>query len=195
MAWLGMALIALARRVANLEDRMQGQFSSPLSYRPGDPVPKLVDAQTADGNPAKVHLGGGCWLIVFATEGCSACHRTVGALSELLEIVPGDAPQAAVFMPQGDGNRAYPSTPQPEVPHEERLTTSSWLQELSSEETDLVFLLPLAAWLDWAPQGTPTIASVRGGHVVAIDTGITTSSRLVEFWLASSAPGYEMSEA
>lgn len=177
VAWTGLALIMLARRVIELEERLQGERIMPLSFEIGDRVPTVVVGESVGGRPAQIDLHSRSWLLIFVTEGCSACHRTVEAASLLSERF--EALSLAVLIPR-------PQDIEP-VSNEDRdrevqsNSVRSWLSELTPNAADRLLMLSLKHWSRWGVQGTPTTAIVRDGKVTAIDIGLSTSKLLSAF--------------
>jgi hypothetical protein len=46
-------------------------------------------------------------------------------------------------------------------------------------------------WLDWGPQATPTMAIVRGGRILALDTGLATPELVGSFLNSTMLNGEE----
>lgn len=164
VAWQGLLLIALGRRVVSLEERLSGEAIVPLSYAVGDAVPGELAGTSMDARPRSLSLRNGRWLVLFATAGCSACGRA--ALAATHAAVSAGI-QSVIIMPEAEGD---PS-----------LGTAGWLSEAQPQVLSAIVLIPLAQWMGWGPQGTPTAILVQDGILRDIATGLTDAPSLGHF--------------
>lgn len=195
VAWLGLAVIGLARRVVLLEGRIQGETLTPLSFEPGDPVPKTVLGERINGESMRVDLHSGVWLLIFATEGCSPCHRAVVAAAEVLEGLRY-ALNLKILMPVQASSYAQLSNAAAlsaglQAENSSAEHSVSWISQLTPEVAQSVIMVQMNVWLDWGPQATPTMTIVRDGRILAIDTGLTTPELVNSFLNSTVLNGTE----
>lgn len=174
VAWQGLALLGLSRRLVEVENRQQGIKQSVLAYQVGDPVPGTVVGETVLGTPTSLALKQGQWLIIFATEGCSACGRTTRAAVDLTNH--REDLTLAVLMPA-----IGPAGPEPVSSAKDHEKHESWLSMLTDEQASHLLKVPESDWVEWGAQGTPTAAIVRDGRLAAVDVGLATSELLASF--------------
>jgi hypothetical protein len=169
VAWQGLAIIGLARRLLEIERRQQGFRQNVLAYQAGDPVPRTVVGETTLGTPTSLALDRGSWLLIFATEGCSACGRATQAAIELID--QRDDLALAVMMPSARVGGKEQASPGDHEVHE------SWVSKLTEREAESLLMLPETDWIDWGAQGTPTAAIVQNGRLTAVDVGLVRCLR------------------
>lgn len=164
-AWQGLAIIGLTRRILELEGRTTGEqrATTVLSYQPGDRVPANLSVAGLTGSLEALALDHGLWLLVFATEGCTACSRAARAAVAVASAHQDLA--VAILLPEQMDSRE-----------------ASWIDESPWDVRRLMYRLFRDDWLSWGPQGTPTCVLVADSRIADVEVGLATK-RLVESFL------------
>ncbi len=150
VAWLGLAIIGLARRVIALESRIDGGPLQPLAFEPGDRVPAKISGSGEEGVlPPSLDLRNGEWLLLFATSGCSACGRAAQAVTRLVRT--RKELSVAILVPDTS------ITPSHAAAIGASQEDDGWLKRLTQEEISKLIVVPLNEWSVWEPRGVPTV--------------------------------------